>query len=188
MGYTTYFEGEIRIDPPLNEGEANYLRRFNRSRRMTTSAGPYFADPGSDFGQFGWSGGTFERAGGVKITVIDANRPPDGQPGLWCQWTPTDDGAALVWDEGEKFYDSPEWMKYIIDHFLRPGAVLSGRSPAELESAIPEFREFTFNHVLDGEIHAQGEEPDDQWMLVVETNRVYVRHSRPVEFGEPEEV
>ena len=42
----------------------------------------------------------------------------DGTPGYWCQWVPTDDGDALVWDEDEKFYNAEEWMKYIIDNFL----------------------------------------------------------------------
>ena len=41
----------------------------------------------------------------------------DGTPGYWCQWVPTDDGDALVWDEDEKFYNAEEWMKYIIDNF-----------------------------------------------------------------------
>jgi len=27
------------------------------------------------------------------------------QPGLWCQWIPSDDGTAIEWDGGEKFYE-----------------------------------------------------------------------------------
>ena len=41
------------------------------------------------------------------------------QPGLWCQWVPNASGTAIVWDEGEKFYYYIEWIKYLIEHFLR---------------------------------------------------------------------
>lgn len=76
---------------------------------------------------------------------------------------PTEDGAALEWDEGEKFYDSQEWMAYLIDHFLKPGALAS--------SAIPFLQA---NHVLNGTIKAQGEDMGDRWKLVV-TNNVVTR-------------
>lgn len=41
-------------------------------------------------------------------------------PGYWCQWTPNDEGTALAWDEGEKFYSYREWLEFLIDHFLKP--------------------------------------------------------------------
>lgn len=39
-------------------------------------------------------------------------------PGVWCQWVPTPDGSALVWDGEEKFYDADSWMRYIIGQFI----------------------------------------------------------------------
>jgi hypothetical protein len=53
-------------------------------------------------------------------SILDANAPPSGQPGLWCQWIPTDDGRALTWSGGEKFTSPVEWLQYLIDHFLEP--------------------------------------------------------------------
>ena len=29
-------------------------------------------------------------------SVTDHNRPPEGQPGLWCQWVPNEDGTAKL--------------------------------------------------------------------------------------------
>jgi hypothetical protein len=49
------------------------------------------------------------------------------QPGLWCQWTASEDNTKLEWDGGEKFYNYIEWLKYIIDNFTKPwGYILNG--------------------------------------------------------------
>lgn len=154
MGYTTDFDGAITIEPPLNDAERDYLRKFSESRRMQRERGPYYVDGSGYHGQ------------GRDEDVTDYNRAPDGQPGLWCHWTPSEDGAQLEWDEGEKFYDSPQWMAYVIDHFLRPDAHAKGAGDA--------FAAFTFDHVCNGEIFAQGEDPDDKWKLTVTDNAVNV--------------
>lgn len=164
MGYTTYFEGAVTVTPPLNAEEIAFLTKFNQTRRMHCQQGPYFVDRGGFMGQ-GSEG------------VIDYNLPPEGQPGLWCQWRPTEDGTAIEWDGGEKFYDSPEWMKYIIEHFLAPGALAKSELPF-----------LQANHVVNGTIEAQGEESDDRWDLVVQDNRVFVRHYERVARGDLEPV
>lgn len=154
MGYTTTFEGSIEILPPLNPSEVEYLRKFATTRRMHRSGGPYFVD---GLGFMGQEDGPDE--------VYDHNQAPPDQPGLWCQWVPSDDGAIIEWDEGEKFYYATEWMAYIIDHFLRPGA-------KAFSSSDPQFNEFTFDHHCNGVIYAQGEDPDDMWALRVKDNEV----------------
>lgn len=147
MGYTTEFDGAIKIDPPLNQAEIDFLVKFNETRRMDRTEGPYFVDGPGFMGQDNTAG------------VINTNRPPACQPGLWCQWRPTDDGQFIEWDGGEKFYDSLEWMRYIIDHFLKPGA----KAPLDFLQK---------NHTLNGEILAQGEDIRDRWTLVVTDNKV----------------
>ncbi len=134
MGYTTTFSGAIKVEPPLTIEQIAYLKKFNKTRRMDCKEGPYFVERGGDFGQ------------SHDANVIDYNQPPAGQPGLWCQWTPNDAGDAIVWDGGEKFYDSPEWMKYLIEHFIgsRPRA----------KNVLP----FLTGHTLNGTIDAEGEE------------------------------
>ena len=174
MGYTTDFTGCVRIEPPLNSTEAEYLTAFNRTRRMSYAAGPYCVDESSPLAEV-------DTPSGGNTT------PPEGQPGLWCQWVPcegvTDAGrvhpaAALEWDGGEKFYESAEWMKYLIDHFLKPGAAAEGQ---------PGFEEFTFDHVCNGVIWAQGEDPDDKWKLIVDNNVVKTA-AAIIAWAEPEDV
>ena len=151
MGYTTTFEGDIEIVPALNAQEIEFLTKFAGTRRMMCKQGPYYVDRGGMAGQ--------DRG----PDIIDYNTPPEGQPGLWCQWIPNEDGTALVWDENEKFYEAEHWMAYLIEHFL-------GRHPL----AKPELS-FLQGHVLNGTIYAYGEESDDRWMLIVRDNAVYVQ-------------
>lgn len=156
MGYTTEFFGSVLIEPPLNTYEINYLKKFSATRRMLRTLGPYYVDGSGFVGQ------------GHDPDIVDYNRPPEGQPGLWCKWIPTDDGTAIVWDGREKFYDSPEWMQYLIDHFLRPVARAKHYDDTQ-------FEQFTFDHVLNGTIYAEGEDRNDVWDLIVENNTVRVR-------------
>lgn len=73
------------------------------------------------------------------------------QPGLWCQWIITEDGASLVWDGGEKFYEYVAWLKYYINHFFSKWGVM-----------------------LNGEITWEGEESSDLGKIVVTDNVVQV--------------
>lgn len=143
MGYTTEFEGAIAIHPPLTVAEFTYLKAFANTRHMKRGKGPYHVgeERGSD--------------------VIDQNSPPDGQPGLWCHWIPNEDGTALVWDGGEKFYHATEWMQYLLDHFLGPNA-----------KAVGKVKGITGGHTLTGIIEASGEERGDIWHIVVTNGRV----------------
>ena len=151
MGYTTDFAGYIEIDPPLNLEEIHFLEKFNSTRRMLRKKGPYYVDGAGDHGQ------------DHEDDVMDYNKPPEGQPGLWCQWIPNATGTVLEWDGGEKFYNSAKWMKYIINHFLSTYA--AGRH------ILP----FLQAHTLNGTIEAQGEESDDMWLLHVKDNIVSVQ-------------
>ncbi len=155
MGYTTEFTGRVTVTPPLNQAEISYLRQFAQSRRMNRTKGPYYVDGGGMLGQ------------AHDPDIIERNKPDSSQPGLWCQWVPAEDGTAIGWDHNEKFYNSPEWMRYLIDHFLRPDAIAA-------TSGDPQFADFTFDHVANGEIDARGEFDSDVWRLVVRDNEVTV--------------
>ena len=150
MGYTTEFEGKITVEPPLSAEEIAYLKLFATTRRMDRTRGPYFVEGTGSYGQ------------DHDSDILNYNVSPKGQPGLWCQWEPSEDGTAIEWDGGEKFYDSEQWMKYLIDHFLKPNCLAKSELPF-----------LQANHVLNGVINAQGEENDDVWRLVVEDNRVF---------------
>jgi hypothetical protein len=151
MGYTTMFYGQVAVEPPFSADEIVYLHKFAGTRRMQYRQGPYYVDRGGLGGQ------------ATGDDVLDYNSPPEGQPGLWCHWVPTEDGSALKWDGGEKFYNAAKWMKYLIGHFI-------GDSPLG-KTELP----FLHGHICNGYIAAHGEDPDDRWKLVVENNQVFVR-------------
>ncbi len=138
MGYTTDFKGRFTLDKPLAPEHAAYLKRFSETRRMArevrvTELGPDPIRRAAGIVGVGVEGGYFVGgAGGYgqehDVSITNYNGPPCGQPGLWCSWAPTEDGAGIEWNESEKFYYYTEWLQYLCDHFLEPwGYTLSGR-------------------------------------------------------------
>ena len=136
-----------------NAQEIDYLTKFSETAHMRRRNGPYFVE----------GRGTEDDS-----DVIDHNNPPKGQPGTWCQWVPTADGRHIEWDGGENFYDSEAWMTYLIDHFLKNGAL----APLDF---------LRKNHVVNGRIKASGEDRDDNWVLIVKDNTV---SSKRLQFNE----
>ena len=111
MGHTTDFLGHINVEPRLNDAEVAYLTAFSKSRRCDRAGGPY-AVPMNPY---------VDDADALDTET--ANRTPDGQPGYRCHWVPCVDGCCLAYDGNEKFYGPDRWLAYLIDHFLRPGAL-----------------------------------------------------------------
>ena len=144
MGYTTDFEGGFNITPNLSQKDNEFLTKFSETRRMARNVGPEYGVEGEFYVDgTGWAGQDHDK------NVINYNRPPGTQPGLWCQWIPTDDGCELIWDGGEKFYNYVEWLDYLIDKILAP-------------------RGYTLN----GECQWFGEERDDVGVIIVKNNKV----------------
>lgn len=122
MGYTTTFDGQFNLNKKLDQETHEFLVKFNQTRRVKRDVDPkygtegeFYVDGSGDFGQ------------AKEPNITDYNKPPSTQPGLWCQWVPTDEGDAIIWDGGEKFYNYVEWIEYIADKILKPrGYSLSG--------------------------------------------------------------
>ena len=91
---------------------------------------------------------TWERSYG-EIGIIDYNREPSTQPGLWCQWVPSECRNYIEWNGAEKFYNYEEWLQYICDNFLKPWGL-----------------------TLNGEAGFQGESRDDRGKVYCHGNRV----------------
>ena len=122
MGYTTDFSGSFQLNTPLQPRMNEFLKKFNETRRMARNVDEAFGIEGEFYvlgtGFFGQD---------HEANVIDYNTAPVTQPGLWCQWTPNEDGTAIEWDGGEKFYYYSEWLFYLINKILAPnGYVLNG--------------------------------------------------------------
>lgn len=148
MGYTTEFEGSVKIDRPVDEETAKLLRGIASTRRMKRSGLP--EEFGVD-GEFYWEDdGDFGQSRNPKMgEIVDYNWPPRTQPGLWCQWELQDDNQTIMWDGGEKFYYYTEWMEYLISRILEPRG-----------------------YVVNGEITWAGEESGDVGKIKVVNNNV----------------
>ena len=114
MGYTTDFDGFMKIDPPLNPEQVSYINKFSETRRMKRDPdrASKLHDPlreavGLPIGDEGcyFVGGEGFAGQDKEDSIVEYNRPPANQPGLWCHWLISEDGTRLQWDFGEKFYD-----------------------------------------------------------------------------------
>jgi hypothetical protein len=156
MGYTTNFTGKIEITPALPENLTDYINKFGNTRRMKRNTKVLENKHNGELGFNGrygidgeyFIGGSGFMGQGSDDGIIEFNSPPSTQPGLWCQWEITGNGKFIEWDGSEKFYESVEWMKYIINNFIGD------------------------KYSCNGKIEAQGEDEDDHWWLIVENNKV----------------
>lgn len=159
MGYTTDFKGQFNLDRPLTVAHMNYLNKFAETRRMQRQAICHLADmtdstreavdlPLGDEGCY-FVGGSGSFGQGWDDSITDYNSPPKGQPGLWCHWVPNKQGTAIEWDGGEKFYYYVEWIKYLIEHFLK-----------------------LWGYIINGEVEWQGEDIGDSANIAIIDNVV----------------
>lgn len=160
MGYTTDFSGEFTLNKPLDKKTMTFLIKFNETRRMKRK----FPDD-----KYGIDGEFFVDGTGCMgqdndATVVDHNTHPSTQPGLWCGWRPNDEGTAIVWDGGEKFYHYVEWIQYIITNFLAPKG-----------------------YILTGDVRWEGEDSDDVGIIRI-VNNVVTAHSGQMTFPSLEPV
>lgn len=146
MGYSTDFEGKLKFNKQLSLDDHTFLTKLAGTRRMARNVdakygveGEFYVDGKGDFGQNG------------EDNVIDGNRSPRTQPGLWLQWVPTEDGWYLEWDGGEKFYEYVEWLEYLITMVFEPKG-----------------------YILNGEIEWRGEDFDDSGKIIVTDNIVTI--------------
>ena len=164
MGYTTDFTGGFSVSPPLKPAHRDYLNAFANTRRMkrdeqSASALPDPLREAVDL-PIGPDGSYFTGGKGFlgqehDDSILEYNCPPATQPGLWCHWQATDDGAAIMWDDSEKFYYYTEWIRYLIDHFLRP-----------------------WGYTLDGDVYWYGEDRDDNGIIRISDNEVSELYGR----------
>ena len=135
------------MDKKLDSKTLEFLIKLANTRRMKRNVGPEYGTEG----EFYVDGSGF-MGQGEDDNVLNRNQPPSTQPGLWCQWVPTEDGTQIVWDGGEKFYYYVEWIQYIINKVLAPRG-----------------------YKLNGSVSYEGEDRDDFGVIVVKDNVVYTR-------------
>jgi len=164
MGYNTDFEGVFVLKKKLKENHRAYLNAFANTRRMCRdkNLAEELDDPiriavGLPVGV---DGGYYVGAKGFKgqdkdISIVEYNYPPEDQPGLWCQWVPSDDGKAIGWNYTEKFYEFVPWINYIIDHFLIP-----------------------WEYSISGDMYWYGEDRNDIGIISIKDNIVTIKKGK----------
>jgi hypothetical protein len=115
MGYTTDFNGSFKLNKKLDAETQTFLTKFNETRRMKRKTSKEFGVEGEFYVDGGGHAGQAQ-----EPNIMAYNDPPSTQPSLWCQWRPNDEGTAIVWDEGEKFYSYVEWLQYLVTQILAP--------------------------------------------------------------------
>ena len=146
MGYSTSFNGTVKLNKQLSQEDKTFLTKLSETRRMARNIEGYGVE-----GEFYVDSGLNDYD---DPTVVNHNQPPSTQPGLWCQWTPTQDGWGIEWDEGEKFYEYVEWLQYIIDWIAPKG------------------------YIANGEIEWYGEDRDDMGKIIVKNNQITIKHGK----------
>lgn len=82
---------------------------------------------------------------------------PDTIPDGYLQWTPNEEGTALEWNGGEKFYEYIHWLRWLIKHYMK-----------------------SHDLVLNGKIEWRGEELDDIGVIYADNNKV-THHKTKIE-------
>lgn len=161
MGYTTEFSGSFKISPSIKEEHVNYINRFSSVRHMKRDVSKLknIKDevrvavklPIGREGEF-FTGEPDPNYLYPTNSIIDHNRPPVTQPGLWCQWVISKD-LELTWDGGEKFYNYVEWLQYLIKNFFAP-----------------------WGYKLNGFVHWRGEEMYDIGTIEIKDNVIQIHY------------
>lgn len=152
MGYSTDFFGQFKLNKKLDDTTFEFLNKLNQTRRMKRRVDAKY---GVD-GEF-YVDGTGFAGQGHDANIVDHNTPPRTQPGLWCQWIPTEDRQGIIWDGGEKFYHYDAWLQYLIDKVLAPRG-----------------------YKLTGSVEFQGEDRADFGRITVRNGKVQVKQGKRI--------
>jgi hypothetical protein len=160
MGYTTEFKGKFQITPVLQPEHHEYLQKFSETRRMQrdpkvalTLPDPVREAVGLPIGEEGeyFVGGIGYCGQDEDASIVNHNRPPSGQPGLWCQWETDVINSTLQWNQGEKFYNYTDWLQYLVTNFF-----------------------IEWGYTLHGSVVWQGEDSTDNGKIVVVNNDILI--------------
>lgn len=151
MGYNTDFDGEIKINPALPKDIANYIRDFSRVKHIKRDPEvvPSLNDgKGLSYCFNGNPGPDGCYYIGKDESLGTGEEELDGLS-LWCDFTVSQDGSEIMWNQSSRTIKALEWISFLINHFIAP-----------------------FGHVCNGTIECCGDNFDDKWEICVENNEV----------------
>ncbi|GAA2158519.1 hypothetical protein FHX52_2397 [Humibacillus xanthopallidus] len=177
MGFSTTYLGRLDIEPRLNAAEAEWLTAYAMvDRRYFTNPYEVPMNPRAFVAEQ-----ERQRAAARKVPEARPRKgrrqpdvrdpfttlvPRDGTPYPHLDWTPCADRCCLQWDSRtEKSRMAEAWLQYLIDHFLRAGAIAR-------TSNKPDFAPFTFDHVVNGIIAATRDDTRALWLIRCVDNEI----------------
>lgn len=128
MGYNTEFQGEFMLDRALEPEHEKLLEKMRDEDRESQE--PWDADESNEL---------------------------KGAPYYNCQWYYDRQGKSIAWDGGEKFYDSVEWLEFLIHNLFKK-----------------------FGYTLSGQCYWRGEDFLDLGLIIVKDNVVEIVEFREV--------
>lgn len=144
MGYQTDFVGYLHMTPPLNDREITLINTISRSIYLDKRAsGP--------------------RALGEDEEAINAVK--DAAPWGWSNWTACAKGCCLSYDGGDKANHMVQWLKYLMESFLVPGAKVQ---------SLVDSASLTCDHVLNGMVVGSRRDNRELYSITVRDNAVEV--------------
>jgi hypothetical protein len=155
MGYDTHYVGHIQVTPPLNNAEFEYLTAFAETPHVAEDPSPYAVSDNP----------RAPRPVGPKGYSVLNRR--DDLPDCICPWIPSCGGRCFVIkDDRGQHHDAAKWLQWIVDHFLKPGA-LAGVSGDD------DFAEFTFDHSLGAAVAAHRSDSGRLWLIRAGEHEVF---------------
>ncbi len=134
MGYTTEFDGSFNLeftDETKREKVTNLVnglastRRIGRDLSKTDKSLEHPIEYYGVEGEFYYGDDTSSFGQDNDGSILNYNKAPSTQPGLWLQWIIEDN--SLFWDSGEKFYNYVPWLDYLVEKIFKPnGVIVSG--------------------------------------------------------------
>jgi len=158
MGYTTDFKGSFKLGFSSGESKekvtdiVNGLAKTRRMARDLTKIESTLKHPISYYGVEGefYYEDTEDFGQNNNGSVLNFNKPPKTQPGLWLHWEVI--GDNLEWNGSEKFYGYVRWLQYLIDNIFIPNGV-----------------------IVEGEVEWFGEDRSDTGVISVSNNKIKTR-------------
>jgi hypothetical protein len=146
--YVTTFEGHIIIWPVLPDYFCKYFESFCARRHCRVDVGPSHGVDGEFYPEDVPKG---------DHRIVDYNRPPERQPGLWCDWHLEHAGDVMILRPiSGANYRYVEWLLYLKETFFDP-----------------------FGSILEGEVRWQGEDGDDTGSIICREGEVVLDHPIP---------
>lgn len=155
VGFDTKYLGFLTITPPLNEDEVTWLRAWAEWIGVSDRDDLYDVPPNPRAAV----AALFDRSahGAVASSALAPRAVGD--------WRVGTDGTFLRWEEQERSNNGELCISFLIDHFLRDGALAAS-------SGHPAFTRFTFDHELDGVIAAERNDLSQLYLIEVARNEV----------------